>query len=227
MRFRKIDLQPSLRQALAGERAIAYTACIDPERMASESGSVTPEEARQIAQRQPTRVSDAVKMLELNLRIAEGADTSLSAALRASEEADAEMNALQTGLVNKMNYALTLLLTPAYDSAVTAFARRAARRDCADAAFAAELYRRKNGNWPESLEKLVPEYLPAVPLDPFANQPLKMVVTAEECKIYSVGQDRKDSLGNLSDRADPDTDIGLVFPLRRKRMSPNRSRPFA
>ena len=32
--------------------------------------------------------------------------------------------------------------------------------------------------WPESLEKLVPEYLPAVPLDPHANPPAPLIYGA-------------------------------------------------
>ncbi len=39
-------------------------------------------------------------------------------------------------------------------------------------ALAAELYRRKYGAFPETLEKLVPEFLPAVPIDPFTGKAL-------------------------------------------------------
>jgi len=111
--------------------------------------------------------------------------------------------------MGKLYSMYTLLLTPAYVQAVTAFSRNASETGSADAAIAAELYRRKNGKWPAKLDDLVPEFLPAVPTDPFTNLPLVMKTTAESCKVYSVGQDGTDNGGNLANDLKPGTDIGF------------------
>ena len=42
------------------------------------------------------------------------------------------------------------------------------------AAIALKLYQLKHGEWPETLDVLVPEFLTAVPLDPADGQPLRM-----------------------------------------------------
>ncbi|HEY3965866.1 MAG TPA: hypothetical protein VGM05_15005 [Planctomycetaceae bacterium] len=211
--LRKIDYQSCLKQALVGERTVGYTACVDP-RQAEGGRALTPAEARQLTQRHPKRVVDATKMLELNLRISEAADRSLFAALQESERVDVEMRQLSLGTWNRFSYSMTILLAPAFRQAITGFARSAAKRDCADAALAAELYRRQHGTWPESLEQLVPEFLPSVPIDPFNNQPLKLVSTPVELKVYSVGRDGTDDHGNISIREDPNTDTGFVLPAK-------------
>lgn len=211
--LRKMELQSCLKQALAGERTVGYMACVDPQRMGAEGGGVTPQEAQKIALRPPQRVKDAAKMLELNLRIAKGADESLFAALRASQESEAELKAMMQNPLTRLNYMLTLQLMPAYSSSTSAFARAGSKRDCAEAAIAAEVFRRQQGKWPSSLEELVPEFLPTLPLDSFSNQPLKLAVTPEEFKVYSVGRDGKDDGGVLTDREEPD--MGFVFPLRK------------
>lgn len=48
-----------------------------------------------------------------------------------------------------------------------------ARLRTARAGIAVELYRRRHGAWPESLEQLVPEFLDAVPVDPFTGKALE------------------------------------------------------
>jgi hypothetical protein len=60
---------------------------------------------------------------------------------------------------------------------------------------ACERYRLKQGRWPESLAKLVPDYLPAVPLDPYDGKPLKMKSLDDGVVIYSVGEDGADKGG--------------------------------
>ena len=167
---------------------------------------------REIVQRQPKRIFDAAKSLELNLQISEGADQSLYQARQASLAAENELNTLASSLTARFYYMYTFLLAPAYQQATAAFARNAAEVDSADAAIAAELYRRKNGKWPTKLDDLVPEFLPAVPTDPFTNLPLVMKASAESCKVYSVGPDGVDHGGNLESTMFPGTDIGFEMP---------------
>jgi hypothetical protein len=63
----------------------------------------------------------------------------------------------------------------------------------AQVALAAERYRRQHGNWPQSLAALVPQYLPAVPLDPFDGKPLRYRRTDHGAVICSVGENGCDA----------------------------------
>lgn len=64
-------------------------------------------------------------------------------------------------------------------------------------AISCELYRRKHGELPESLNVLVPEFLESVPNDPFDGKPLRY--NKEKKIIYSVGENLIDS-GGLGER---------------------------
>jgi hypothetical protein len=206
-RLRTIDSKGSLKQALIGERTISYSACLDPQQMGEMMG--TKGIAGELVQRQPKRVLDAAKMLEMNLQISEGADESIYQARQNSLAADDELRKLAGSMLGKFYYMYTVLLTPAYSSGVNAFARSSAEAESADAAIAAELYRRKNGKLPAKLDELVPEFLPAVPTDPFTNLPLVIKIDAQSCKVYSVGADGKDNGGNLKSDLQPGTDLGF------------------
>jgi len=209
--LRKIDALAGLKKALAGERTMCYTACLDPKQLAELNGPSSGL-SRQVMERQPQRIFDAAKMLEINLQIAEGADESLFKAREEAQAADDEMRTIAGSLTGKLYYMYTLMLTPAYSNGIDAFAKLAAARDSADAAIAAELYRRKTGKWPAKLEELVPEYLPAVPTDPFTNLPLVLKAGGTSCKVYSVGRDGVDHGGNLQTDLQPGTDLGFEMP---------------
>jgi len=58
----------------------------------------------------------------------------------------------------------------------------------------------ERGAWPDRLEQLVPTYLPAVPLDPNSEQPLIYRQTGSGFLLYSVGADRHDDGGKLTNR---------------------------
>jgi hypothetical protein len=79
-----------------------------------------------------------------------------------------------------------------------------ARRDAADAAIAIERYRLRHNRLPAQLAELVPEFLPAVPLDPFDGKPLRYVVRENEYLIYNVGVDGLDNLGSGDESGKPD-----------------------
>jgi hypothetical protein len=73
-----------------------------------------------------------------------------------------------------------------------------AMRRTAIAAVAIERFRRAHaGEPPATLAGLVPEYLAAVPVDPFSGQPLSYRRTADSHVVYSIGQDRADGGGGL------------------------------
>lgn len=56
-----------------------------------------------------------------------------------------------------------------------------------------ELYKREHGDFPETLEKLVPEFIEEVPNDPFDGKPIRY--NKEKGVLYSVGKNMIDSGG--------------------------------
>ena len=77
---------------------------------------------------------------------------------------------------------------------------------------AVERYRRAHGEaLPARIEALVPDYLPALPIDPFSGKPMILASNAHGYVVYSVGANRRDEGG-------ADVDGGL--PIRRPRRGP-------
>lgn len=98
--------------------------------------------------------------------------------------------------------------------AVSRYPVRAAKGDArhrlARLAAAAEMFRIRTGALPENLDKLVPEYIEAIPTDPFDGKPLKMASNSDGAVIYSIGPDAKDDGGGIM----PNGTIGdMVFRL--------------
>jgi hypothetical protein len=84
---------------------------------------------------------------------------------------------------------------------------------CLQCALALHAYEAEEGRLPETLEALVPKYLPAVPEDPLTGKALKWNPRTE--RIYSVGEDGRDDGGDFenSDRImRGDKDWGIVYP---------------
>jgi hypothetical protein len=93
------------------------------------------------------------------------------------------------------------------------FCAHQARLRCLIAALAAERYRRAHGRWPESLDRLTPEWLADVPPDPFTGRPLRSARLADGLVIYSLGYDGKDDGGRLAANWGPNEDGDLGFRL--------------
>jgi hypothetical protein len=65
----------------------------------------------------------------------------------------------------------------------------------------------KHGKSPETLNEMVPEFSPAVPIDPYDGKPLRYHPNADGTYLlYSVGEDGKD------DGGDPSLQGGVVYP---------------
>lgn len=80
-------------------------------------------------------------------------------------------------------------------------AQSIALRRIALTACAVERYHLKNApGLPDRLDQLVPEFLPAVPLDPFDGRPLRYTPNSEGYVIYSVGPDKADDGGRPNQR---------------------------
>jgi hypothetical protein len=80
-------------------------------------------------------------------------------------------------------------------------AQSVALRRAALTACAVERYRLQHASeLPERLEQLVPEFLPAVPVDPFDGRPLRYSPSGEGYVLYSVGPDKADDGGRPNQR---------------------------
>jgi len=89
------------------------------------------------------------------------------------------------------------LIFPSVQRVSQSWWRSVAETRCTVVGVACERFRMKHGRWPESTAALVPEFLPAVPLDPFDKRPLRFKRLDDGLVIYSVGQDRADDGGDL------------------------------
>ncbi len=78
-------------------------------------------------------------------------------------------------------------------------------------------YKLEHGSYPASLSALVPEYLKAVPADPFAlSGPLRYKLQGATYLLYSVGPDGKDDGGQaILDKTLPPPDPGSLSDRRR------------
>ena len=94
------------------------------------------------------------------------------------------------------------------DRAVLMDHRVRAQRRAAALSLAAQLYRADHGNWPPELAALAPQYLPALPLDPFSPEgaPFRYVVVrhglpdgGDRPLVYSVGENGVVDTGDTAD----------------------------
>jgi len=103
----------------------------------------------------------------------------------------------------------TLLATclPSYEMGPKHEIRATAYQRLAQISIALALYRADHGEYPPELAKLTPDYLPAVPVDPYSDQPFHYLPTLAGYLLYSVGPDRIDDQGReFGDVNDRDTD---------------------
>ena len=88
-------------------------------------------------------------------------------------------------------------------------------RRMAATAVAIRLFREDHGRRPDTLEELVPKYLPAVPRDPMAEDdaPIRYLPNASPPILYSVSENGVDDGGRyLNDKGELDYNAALDFP---------------
>ena len=97
----------------------------------------------------------------------------------------------------RARYALIVAIMPALARLDVHAEKLTMQRNAVLAAIAIELYRRAHdGTYPESLEALVPQYLPAVPIDHFTGRALGYTIFAAGTPVvYGVGADLDDDGG--------------------------------
>jgi hypothetical protein len=120
----------------------------------------------------------------------------------------------------------TRLMFPGVLKLGEAFRRQRATMHALAAALAAERYRREHKAWPADLKKLVPDYLAAVPADPFDGRPLRYRLERGGAVVYSVGPDATDNGGHFCEGTVKEgCDIGLRLWNVEKRRQPAPAPP--
>ena len=89
------------------------------------------------------------------------------------------------------------------------------RLRAARAGLAVERYRSLNGELPDGLERLVPEYLESVPTDLFDGKPLRYRKLDKGFLVYSVGPDGQDD-GGTSEPAGEGGPPDVTFTVERQ-----------
>ncbi len=91
-----------------------------------------------------------------------------------------------------------MFLMPTFGGPVGSHFRTLTERRAAAVLLALRLYELDHGTPPQNLDQLVPDYLPAVPLDPLSSDihVLRYIATPGKEAVYSVGFDGKDDGGS-------------------------------
>lgn len=111
----------------------------------------------------------------------------------------AEIAALEESRWNRLRYAPLVETMPLLVCCMRWGDLGEQQRDATLVAIAMELYRRRHGTWPASLNDLTPQWLPKVPLDCYDGKPLRYRLANGQPLVYSVGVDRDDDGGRLPD----------------------------
>ena len=158
------------------------------------------------------RRRDFLEFLNRMRVLAEAGKQPLPEAIRQARVVYREVEALRSeGRLANVRFFLTPRLVKYGLSAFSATATWTARRRAAYAGIAVERFRIRNGKLPQSLQELVPEFLPKVPDDPYNGGPLRYVIEEKGYVVYSVGRDGKDDGGKGRSTRGPD----LVFRVSR------------
>jgi hypothetical protein len=192
-RIAACDVQASFAEGLLGERALGY-----------------------LAHKQLPGVpfaSDRLKYVELMSQAITASREPFPAGREHFQHVVAQFAAVQAaaGPLDKQKHVLTAQLIPALTASFDAAARTLAYQRNVETAIAAQRYRLKTGQFPAQLADLVPDYLPAVPQDPFDGQPLRMLTRDGALIIYSVGKDGQDDAAQNppGNSAEPDVIVRL------------------
>jgi len=99
----------------------------------------------------------------------------------------------------RFHYLLSSIAVPNYKPAVLKCVQTEILRRLTITAIALDRYKHKHGQYPPSLEGLVPEFLTAVPRDCMDGQPLRYQFKGTgQFILYSVGEDGQDNGGDAS-----------------------------
>lgn len=189
--IRSVDLHRGLERSLMGERVMGLMIFRDPSKFYDSDR--LPLSAR-------ANNEDRALYLTTFAKYIRAAREPFPRAMAFSQEATWEMaEVVGDSRVNKIRYRFTDLLITSVDSVFEATARVRGANACADTSIAIEQFRRANGSLPLTLAELVPEFLPAVPIDSMDGNPLRYVVNDDGYMLYSVGRNGVDDGGVIGD----------------------------
>lgn len=89
-------------------------------------------------------------------------------------EARDRLHQIEQEVRNRPGGVLTAMLLPAVSKAMETATKADARRDIARLGLALYAYRARNGRFPAELNELAPEFIAAVPLNPFDGKPMAL-----------------------------------------------------
>jgi len=105
---------------------------------------------------------------------------------------------------------ITCLTYPNLDILRQRVARYQAEAEVCRVGLALKLYKQKSGTYPDTLDRLTPEFMESIPVDPFTGKPLVYRKTGDGFLLYSLGPNLKDDGGKpgaRSGKATEDSDI--------------------
>lgn len=198
------DFNQGFRRALMAERVIGLQTFADPASL-----------GREIAGARWGLIpsGDQAMFLQIMREVLVAAKDSSAAMRDAAFEAEDRVRQLRGTAGWRLRYPLTALLVPSLGAFAQALTRREAERDATRVALAIERFRRSQGRVPQNLDELVPEFLPALLLDPFDGAPLRYRATATEYVVYSIGPNGGDD-GGSSEPPDRPADLVVRVPLK-------------
>lgn len=192
--------------ALVGERVMGVSAMQNPDELRVLGKSVYI----------PVTNADLALYLEHIERVIAAAKLDFPECITAAQVAQDQLEKESSQGLAMLTSDLTKALTPDFKKSFIVHAAYAtAKNRAALAAIAVERFRRKNGEVPQTLQELAPEFLVAEPIDPFTGNVMLYRVTPAGILIYSVGDNLIDDLGaDLSG-----LDRGVLIPRKSSRMN--------
>lgn len=188
MQLRKFDVQHEILRALNGDRAM----------IGLDLQSVSPNFFPQLNEH---------KALEMLGELHDAFSNSLFEGATVANRQQEEVKLIGRTKAKRLRlYALYEILFPAGFSRFACWS--AARHACCDTLIAIRRFHLANGEYPYELRDLVPNFLDALPVDPFSGQPLVFKTTEDAIIVYSVGNNLVDDGGSDLNYATRKPDLG-------------------
>lgn len=199
--FREADKEELLRFGMSAEVAMSYSVIVDfyaGKRIVGEKSGAEGIGKFPPLIRETVGYNDQMKFLESSGFLLLKESASLLELQEAIEETEFEKSKF---------HMMSSFFVPNYPRAVSAFMRDLAGLRNAQTALAIERYRAEHdGDIPDSLNALVPDYLDEVPIDPFDNKPLRFKARDTGYVVYSISHNKQDDNGAPYER---DEDGGI------------------
>lgn len=207
----RVALLPRMERAFVVERAWTVALCADARTNASGPNGIFGMPAGGAKQLYEDKIyrplwqsqwskTDELLFLQAIQGVGETIRTGLTN--RSWQRMRAQLGAGNMALITNMNafdrfrYPLAQSAIPNWHKALAALLRQETRLQMARAAIAIERHRLRHGRAPDSLARLVPEFLREPPLDYMIGQPLRYETNPDgSVVLYSVGEDGREDAG--------------------------------